>query len=260
MAKYTTEVRTICESLWHGPADVGVEQIINNALPYIFDFAFPLFDEAHREELETKIIKHYYFREIGCETVGQWKFRLDTTLNEIMPYYNEMYRSAEFLKDPLVDTDFTRTVDGRDTEASTEKNTSQQTVSTTSTESITDNSTRNNTDNGSRKQMFSDTPQGGMNNMFDAGYATEVRQDDNNDTSSETINGSRESDGSGSSTSSGSFDTTGNKNGTHQTVEKVKGKMSNISMPKLTSEYRKAVMNVDMAVIDALADLFMLIY
>ena len=48
-----------------------------------------------RDELNTKILNHYRFCEIGQETVGRWLFELKTALNEIMPYYNQLFYSAD---------------------------------------------------------------------------------------------------------------------------------------------------------------------
>ena len=55
---------------------------------------FPIFDENYRSVLETKILRHYYTREIGFETVGLWKHYLKTKLNEIMPKYNKLYEAS----------------------------------------------------------------------------------------------------------------------------------------------------------------------
>ena len=92
MSKYTTELRSICEQFAELTESVGykkVDEVIRLALPKIFYFDFPIFDENHRTELETKIIKHYYTREIGVETVGLWLLKLEMTMNEIMPYCHQ---------------------------------------------------------------------------------------------------------------------------------------------------------------------------
>lgn len=62
---------------------------------------FPIWDEAHRGELEKKIIEHYYFRQIGYETVGRFKFKLNTRLREIMPRYNKLYITTQFKYNPI---------------------------------------------------------------------------------------------------------------------------------------------------------------
>lgn len=52
---------------------------------------YPCFDDKYRKDLQGKILLHYYTREICEETFGLWKLRLISKLNDIMPYYNQMY-------------------------------------------------------------------------------------------------------------------------------------------------------------------------
>lgn len=110
MSKYTTEVRFICENSAGLTESVGynsINEVLDKSRAKVFDFDFPIFDEAYRAVLENKILKHYYTREICCETVGLWKHFLDTRMNEIMPYYNQLYKSALLEFNPLYDVDLT---------------------------------------------------------------------------------------------------------------------------------------------------------
>ena len=105
MAKYTTEVRSICENYANLKESKGynsVQSILNNSWNKVFDFDFPIFDENYREPLCKKILKHFYTKEIGEETVGLWKLRLDDRMNEIMPYYNKLYESELISIEPLI--------------------------------------------------------------------------------------------------------------------------------------------------------------
>lgn len=112
MSKYTTEVRFICEDaagLDESKGYKSVDTIISAAIPEVFDFDFPIFDESYRNVLCTKILRHYYTREIGFETVGLWKLKLETELNEIMPFYNQLYKSELLKFNPLYDVDLQTT-------------------------------------------------------------------------------------------------------------------------------------------------------
>ncbi len=108
MATYTTEVRSICEH-YAGLEEAGgyttVNDVIDKAAPKVFDFDWEVFDEAYRPVLMRKILKHYYTREIGLETVSLWKLKLDTRLNEVMPYFNQLYRSALEEFNPFYEVD-----------------------------------------------------------------------------------------------------------------------------------------------------------
>ena len=110
MSKYTTELRFICEEsagLAHSEGYTSIDSVLDKSRDKIFDFDFPIFDENYRIPLENKILKHYYTREIGFETVGLWKHFLGMRMNEIMPYYNKLYSSELIEFNPMYDVDLT---------------------------------------------------------------------------------------------------------------------------------------------------------
>lgn len=151
MSKYTTEVRYICENYAGLKQSVGfdsVEQVIAAAVPKVFSFSFPIFDEAYRNVLCVKILRHFYTREISEETVGLWKLRLDQKLNAIMPYYNQLYTSELIQFNPLYDVDMMRTHEGNR------------------------NETSNTTNNGTTYDLYSDTPQNGLSGVDNENYLT----------------------------------------------------------------------------------------
>lgn len=114
MSKYTTEVRYICENYagLDKSADYSqVNSVVQTAAPLIFE-QFEIFDEQYRLTLETKILRHYYTREICAETVGLWKLWLNNKMHEIMPFYNQLYKSELLKFNPLYDVDYTTTKAG----------------------------------------------------------------------------------------------------------------------------------------------------
>lgn len=144
MSKYTTEVRYICETLAGQSESVGgddVDNIIAEARPKLFNFNYPIFDPNYRTALETKILQHYYTREIAHETVGLWKLKLKTKMNEIMPYYNQLYKSELLEFNPFYDTDVSRNKEGE----------------ATKTASNTENTTHNSSRNANSKTTNSET-------------------------------------------------------------------------------------------------------
>ena len=58
---------------------------------------YPIYDETHRDELNAKIIRHYWLREIGSETVAQFKWRLRDAMFLVMPRYNWEYEQLDKL-------------------------------------------------------------------------------------------------------------------------------------------------------------------
>jgi len=56
---------------------------------------YPIYDENYRPHLNGLIIDHYWNREIGMETIDMFQLVMRRKMNEIMPYYNQMYQSAQ---------------------------------------------------------------------------------------------------------------------------------------------------------------------
>ena len=48
-------------------------------------------DCTERSRLNNKIIRTYYMREIGLETIGLFRWYLRSAMYNIMPYYNQLY-------------------------------------------------------------------------------------------------------------------------------------------------------------------------
>lgn len=131
MSNYTTELRFVCETLAGYDMSQGygkVSDIIDKSWDKVFDFHFPIFDNSYKEALCKKILMHYYTREIGFETVGLWKLKLETKMNEIMPYYNKLYESETYKFNPLYDMDYTKTHEGEDSGTSEDSSSHTGTV------------------------------------------------------------------------------------------------------------------------------------
>lgn len=247
MSKYTTEVRFICETaigLTESKGYNSVNYVISKAIPKVFDFDFPIFDEKYRDVLCGKILKHYYTREICEETVGLWKLRLDARLNEIMPYFNQLYKSELLSFNPLVDVEITRT-GKRDNNS--DKNTTADT-NTNGTSNVTSNT--QNSSNSTNRDLYSDTPQGALTNVENEEYLTNARKNTTDDTS-HTDNTSN-----GTSTSKSNYTGTDKITSTEDYLESVKGKQGSGSYSKLLKEYRDTFLNIDKQVIESLSDLF----
>ena len=124
MSKYTMQLREVCEieaGLEESKGWNDVDEIVENSRRKIFG-NYPIFDEQYRSILERKILKHYYMREIGFETVGLFKMKLNNKMNEIMPYYNKLYESELFEYNPLEDTNIKTERDRNGTRVENEGN------------------------------------------------------------------------------------------------------------------------------------------
>lgn len=240
MSKYTTQLRWIVEQTGEGQ-EVPKGQRYANAVYEVLGLSdYPIWLESYRKFLNDKIIDHFYFREIGFETAAQFRWYMRRTMNEIMPYYNQLYVSKDLVTEPLTDvdkswdeahtldrdTDTTENVDGRTTAHSESAGTSHE------------------------RTVFQDTPMSLLDNTVaptvqGLDYATNVTYVDGSTTD--------ETDSNGTSLT----DTVGNvivdEEGTR--IHNEKGR--NRSQSELLLEYRKTFINIDMEVIADLEDLFL---
>lgn len=310
MSKYTTELRFICENYAGRTESAGlsdVKTIVELACPKIFDDDIPFFDEAYRLPLEKKIIMHYYTREISGEVVGIWKLWLNNRMREIMPYYNQLYKSALIEFDPLLTKKFTEEYSGEaskdtsgnidftgnktDSQITSENNTKTSAGSTSNTSRTDENGTTNesgstvsnssNSDNATERRLYSDTPQGGLNNVEDETYLTNYTKNLGlaNATATSNITTSNDGETSNSSTTTNGGSTSLTDNGTkNQSVNVTDNVLQNTasdentnttesflrsitgydggSASKLLQEFRDTFINIDVRIIDELGDLF----
>ena len=110
MSHYTTEVRWICESKYTGQDPEDIDSVIAATYTDILKIklAQEIFDPQYYPIIAQKIIRHYYFREIGAETAGLWIYWMNTRFSELLPYYNKLWQSALLEFDPFKDVDYTR--------------------------------------------------------------------------------------------------------------------------------------------------------
>lgn len=287
MSKYTTEVRFVCEQAAgyneSQPYD-KINEIIQKSIPKIFSFDFPIFDEKYRNVLCTKILRHYYTREICEEVVGLWKLRLETRLNEIMPYYNQLYKSELITFNPMYDTDLTTENNANKTETrqETENNTEDKTgenarnrdytdkATTTGESSVTNEDSGTTTNTNTSNDLYSDTPQGSLQNVENETYLTNARK------ISDSKNEARTNTATGSSTDTTTLNDTANEktndtyeenitrdktghsklDSTDSYIQTLKGKSGSQSYSKMLEEFRRTFLNIDMQIISDLSDLF----
>lgn len=249
MSKYTTEVRFICENsagLSESEGADNVDSILDKCWNKVFNFDFPIFDENYRQVLCRKILKHYYTREIAHETVGRWKLALNAKLNEIMPYYNQLYKSELLEFNPFYDVDLTRSREGSGTSNRTSNNT--ETNSGTS-KNVSSGSGTSNTDTLNR---FSDTPQNSMDTqgITDSVPLTTVTKvnEDNTTTNKNTDTLTRNDNKTGSGTE--------NINNTDKYIETIKGKQGTENYSSLLKKFRETFLNIDMMIIEDCSDCF----
>lgn len=290
MSKYTTEVRFICEKfagLDESKGFTKVDDIVEKARHSIFE-KYPIFDENYRSVLETKILKHFYTREIGFETVGLWLLKLNQKMNEIMPYYNQFYESQKLAFDPLVNVSTSQSStrdDSTTSNAQTAQATTNERINSVSKESnetgtSLSKTTEDNkqiygsevTTSGNDDVSESDTPQGTLENVENNTYLSRFTRNKKNLTDAKTGTDEIASNGSVNSANANVSNVSENANekvqgnqATNENAEKntlenyiaTNIGLSGVSGSELLEKYRSTFMNIDMLVIDELNDLFM---
>lgn len=268
VSKYTTEVRFICENkagLTESAGADNVDDIISKSWDKIFTSKAVFFDETYRSVLCQKILKHYYLREIGAETVGIWKLWMNTRLEEIMPYYNQLYKSALIEFNPLYDVDLKRThkrqVDSTKQDDGTSKSVSSGETSESGTNSGTESGTTSGSSNSTKRDLYSDTPQGAITGLENENYLTNARKvtdsGSTNGNSSGNSSGEFSSSSRTSSTVNGETSNSGTANSLEDYVENVTGKQGSESYSSMLLKFRETFLNIDMQVIEEFSDLFM---
>lgn len=199
---------------------------------------YPIFNEEYRKTLNLKIIDHYWYNEIAHESIDIFIRQMRAKMNEIMPYFNQLYLSEAAVKK----IDFMTTVDATSTSETSSRNASSTTSSQESSSkggNSSDSSTRSRT-------VASDMPQTRL--AGDADYATaatDVGSDVKAASTSEASDRSR-SDGS----------VTGDTSS--QAMQRQYGRSG--APASLLNDWRNSFLNIDMMVIEALSPLFMLIW
>lgn len=237
MAVYTTQIKSIVE--FYANSDKPLLSKVDDALPMIFNFDYPIWSNSYKTTLERKIILHYIMHEIGFETVALWKMFLNQRLNEIMPYYNDLYNSTTFKFLEPYDVNITETIErvlnGNDTTNTNINNSS--------------NSKSNSNVIGLTKNLNLAYPQtqveGNPSNLF---YGTDGNKLDENSTSNTTQN----------NTSTNSSETKGKSQTTEKMERTQKG--NNTTPWDVIEKYRKSIINIDKMIINDLKDLFMMVY
>lgn len=257
MSAYTTELRYICEMKSGFSVkqleEKTVNEIITASRPKIFDFSYPLFNENYKETLEFKILKHYYTREICCETYGLWKHFLDMTMNEIMPKYNKLYELESMMAGKYLNNIDVYHKNIRTNDLVTLTNAIQ---TNNLSRIVTDvNDTNENINkNDLLKDLFSDTPQGTLSGVDSETYLTDYRKN---------INKRDENRKAHYTNNSNTKDTGNVKNDTNQkntgTVDDnghEYGYRGSKQLYEILYDYTEKVINIDNRVIADLSDLF----
>lgn len=275
-AKYTVVLHTLMN-------DPNLKEQLDRALS-----AYPLYTAPKvydliptREELNQKLLNHYKYHEIGFETIGRFLDELRITMGEIMPKYNELFKTivtmAE-LPNPFDNVDIEETFEEQKTNTSTTDTTTEATTTgtaqntTETTGTAQDSTETTGTASSHNKHINSKTPQGKLSitaeQIDSIDYADEAQW--NKDTSTtggtSTSNGSTSasstSNGETSEASEGSSNVTNEGSETTRHTYKKKGNQGVNTYAHDMNEFRTSIIDVVDQIMNDLRirELFMLVY
>ena len=208
MSKYTLELN----------------QLINALDFNLFDFNYNLYDNDLKSAFEKKFIDHFYFYEIGLTPIARFKKALQIKLNDIFPYYQQLYQTELRTKD----IDFMLNKDLKE----------QYTRELTGNSSVNQSSTS--TSNDTSLNINNDTPQNKIDDL-DQFMTSASKNTDNS-----TMN------------SSGTNNAENNSTETYSLVSQ--GNIGVTSSAELLEKWRSVLINIDQLIFEECNDLFMLIY
>ena len=207
MSKYTLELRYLYE-----------DDNFN-----LFDFPYNLYNNDLKPWFEEKFYQHFMFYEIGFDTIGMFKQRLMSKLNDIYPYYRDLYeteirsKAIDFMLNKDLKESYVR-------ELTSNSNSSQESNATSNSLSTAGQLTPSLIANSQKIDKFMDSA-----------------QKDNS---------------SSNSTSSGES----NGNSKEEYTLTSQGNIGITSSAELLTKWRETLLNIDLMIFEECNDLFMQIF
>lgn len=245
------ELKTVLEALTGKTKPVQyneIDALITDAAPLLFDFNYPIFDTSYKTGLQEKIIKFYLFYEICDTPVPRWKIWLANRMNEIMPYYNQLYSSEKLKVDPFSTMNYYRSGnrDGNITTSRTDEENSMYNRDLTSVGKTT------NIDTSKTTNKSSDTPQGAITDLESGKYMSAASITDGTDSTTVDTNTNNTENGN----SNRDFSSNENKDSTDHYLETIIG-FNGKTQSEMVKLYRETFLNIDRMILDDLHSLFM---
>lgn len=235
MAKYTMELREIFTTTKFVPSLYTREAVEGwfkdyNLEDYLTTEQISVIETTglwNKDKLASKIVDHYYMREIGFETIALFKHYAKITMNELMEKYLPLIYSSAIQYDPLINVDYTETFER------------------TKTDEINGESTSLSSSSTSGLSVSSDTPQGQINKtaILNGAYASSTNANEQ----SGSINDSTE--------------TTTTNNTDEDYTKHIRGNSGvSATAQKMIEQYRQNIIAIDKEIINELQILFMGLY
>ena len=198
----------------------------------LFDLPYNLYDNDLKPYFEEKFFQHFMFHEIGFKNINIFKQHLISTLNDIYPYYKQLYeteircKNIDFMLNKDLKETYTRQITG-------------ETLGNTQS-----SSTSSNENNSQDVSVANDTPQNEINDLDK--YMTSASKNNSN--------------GNSNSSSNGEVVSNGRINNKEEYELISQGNIGVTSSAELLEKWRASIINIDTMIFKELESLFMLIY
>lgn len=223
-----------------------------------------------RSELNKKLLNAYKYREIGFETVGRFLDELEIAMNEIMPYYNQLFHSVDIIND--VDDIFSNVNVTETFEEIKQGNTigrlKTENTNTNKTDVLSKSSDKNTSTNSidsNEKSVHSETPQDNLSitakNINNVDYADNVNwnkaESDSKSTSTGSVNSENKTTGTSNDITLGSNATTEEEKTKHEYHKQ--GNQGVNTYAHDIIEFRQTILNIEQMIINdnRIKELFM---
>ena len=235
-----------------------IRQMIDEPLIGLFTFDYDFYSDnpKDKEEFEKLFTQWYYFSEIGFETPGRFKMKLQAKLNVIMPYYRQL---------ALTEWNKVRTVEQMLTSKNLKETTThEQTISGNNESSLNGESSQTGSSTSSQQQVTTNNENTKGSSLSDG--VSQSSLEDGFLTMVTSINGNGNQDISDNSSNTSELRTTQNSSGTNnQTLSESttftsEGDIGIQTPAYAITEWRKVLININQQIIDECRDLFMTIY
>lgn len=137
---------------------MGYYNIELRKIQNVFNFDYPFFNENKRAEFEKLFLKRYAFREIGYPTIGEFKYRLQSYLEENNDYFTQLWeielrtKAIDFMNNKEYTETLTRDITEKEKEEIINKSLqeflSNETNSNSGTNTTTSNTLNSNVNDG----------------------------------------------------------------------------------------------------------------
>lgn len=214
---------------------------------------------AWREALNQKIINHYYFNEICCLPPDRFKFFLNNSLNEKMPYFNMLYDAMAEKWQFYTGGTLTEVIKADGTSSDNGTKTGTDVLARSGIDTTNNSSLQNQNSDSFNLAVSSDTPGQMLNIESDIAnntYANNAVKQKNKGTFSGNSNSTDTTTYNSKETTTFDEQTTADRQHNDNRNRTVSG-LNNKSYAELFKEYSESVRNLDLEVIESLKDCFM---